>query len=140
MLVELWSSREVTLKLGTIIIPPFDPVLKQIRIVSSKNDSNTPEELILTFPKQVVNLADVEQRFGAYTLHFDEDTMVSSFSFEGIRSIFIEKITCRFHGKFSEKEDGNYAYIEPVNYERIQINRDKLKFKTFALHFHKMGW
>ncbi len=140
MLVELWSKREVVPELGTIIIPPFDPVLKQIRIITSKNDPNTPEELILTFPKQVVRLSDVEQRFGAYTLEFVEETMTSSFTFANIRSIFVDKISCRFHGKFSEKEDGNFAYIEPIEFERRQIDRDQLVFKSFAIHFRPMGW
>lgn len=140
MLVELWSKRPVTPKLGTIIIPPFDPILKQIRIITSKRDPNTPEELILTFPKQAVRLADCEQRFGPYELEFDEETMVSSFTFGHIRSIFVDKISCRFTGKFSEKEDGNFAYIEPVNYERRSVERDKLIFKSFAIHFRPMGW
>jgi len=140
MLVELWSKREVNLTLGTIVIPPFDPVLKQIRIKTSERDPNTPEELILTFPKQAVQLSDCEQRFGAYNLYFEEESMTSSFTFENIRSIFVDKISCRFHGKFSENPDGNFAYIEPVNYERIFVERDKLKFKSFAIHFRPMGW
>jgi len=140
MLVELWSKSVVDLRLGTITIPPFDPVLKQIRIKTARRDPNTPEELILTFPKQAVLLADCEQRFGDYGLYFDEETMTSSFIFENIRSIFVDKISCRFHGKFSEKPNGDFAYIEPTNFDRIFVDRDKLKFKSFALHFRQMGW
>jgi len=140
MLVELLSASEVMLKLGTITIPPYDPVLEQIRILSSDNDPKTPKELILTFPKELIRLIEAEQEFGPYTLSFEEETMVTSFNFENINSKFIDKISLRFHARFTENEDGNFHYIEPVNYERFHIKKEVLTFKSCSLSFHELRW
>ncbi|MEL7020742.1 MAG: hypothetical protein AAGK47_03985 [Bacteroidota bacterium] len=61
MLVELWSKSPIEAAPGIIQLPPFDPVFKQIRIVTSPTDANTPEELVLVFPQQAVQLVTPSQ-------------------------------------------------------------------------------
>ena len=140
MLVDLWSKEPIEASPGSIQIPPFDEKLDWMRIRTSERDANVVEELVLSFPKPIVSLQTFQERFGQYELSFDEDAMLSSFGFSQFRSIFIDTISCRYTGKFSETETGDFKYIHPETFDRRTITRENLRFKSFALHFRKMGW
>lgn len=140
MIVDLWSKEMVNATPGIIHIPPFDEKIKHIRVRTSERDPNVVEELMVQFPKKEISLEYCQERYGFYTLEFDPDTMISTFSFDDFRSIYIDKINFRYHGKFSETETGDFAYIHPTTFKRRIIDQEHLLFKNFGLHFRSMKW
>ena len=134
-LIAVLGDEQSEVKEGLIYVRPFDKKIRNVRIKVDKHDPNKPQSLQLRFSKTGIPFAQCAKQYGAYQLHFDPDEMVSIFSFNQLRSIYLKSINFQMAGKVSQDKLGNFTIINQVTYDRSHLDLDKILFKNFSLVF-----
>ena len=133
--INVLGDEQSEVQTGVIYVRPFDKKIRNVRIQVDEHDENKPQFLRLRFSKTSINFVQCCQQYGDYSLHFNPDDMVSIFSFDQIRSVYLRSLNFQIAGKITEDKLGNFTFINPVTYDRSKLDRKEIEFKNFTLSF-----
>ncbi len=134
-LIDILGDEKSEVKSDLIYVRPFDKKIRNVRIQADQHDETKPHSLQIRFPKEAISLINCCQKYCGYTLRFDAENMVSIFSFDQIRAVYLKSIDFHVSGKFTETQEGNFLFINPITYDRKPLERESISFKNFTLVF-----
>ncbi|MEM9819423.1 MAG: hypothetical protein AAF985_00065 [Bacteroidota bacterium] len=134
-LIAVLGDEQSEVKEGLIYVRPFDKKIRNVRIQADVHDPSKPHSLQLRFSKTALSFQQCIRQYGAYQLQFNADDMISLFSFQQLRSIYLKAIHFQVAGKINEDKLGNFTFINPLSYDRSKLNLNEIFFKNFTLVF-----